>query len=208
MVAQAKATGEQVRRMIRTHLGVSLDGFAATPGGLPAWEAVPGFQPGAYGTAEHLARSEAIVIGRTSFDQGFEYWLEDWPYGDKQVYVLTSRPLPNCAPATVIASAGGPAGLVRQLVETGLTGDVLVLGGPRTIQALMTLGALDRLGLVVLPVLLGRGIPLFAIETTTYSTEAWNVAESSPAQNAFRNLRLDSHGTFPDGAVELVYAPA
>ena len=193
--------------IIRTHFGVSLDGFGATPDGLPAWEAAPDFQAGAYGTADSLTEADAIVVGRTSFDQGFEYWVEEWPYGETPVYVLTSRPLPPNAPATVTAPIGGAAGLVGELRAAGLN-DVQVLGGPRTIQALLEIGALDRLGLVVLPVLLGTGIPLFALEPTKYPDDASAAAQSANAPNAPRPLRLESQEVFPDGAVALVYAPA
>ena len=40
--------------LIRTHIGVSLDGFVATPDGLPAWDAIPTFGPGSHGTAEFM----------------------------------------------------------------------------------------------------------------------------------------------------------
>jgi dihydrofolate reductase len=193
--------------LIRTHVGTSLDGFVATPDGLPAWEAVPTFVPGqSHGYPEIIEQCDAIAMGRTSFEQGFEDWLANWPWPDKQVYVLTSRALPANVPAGVTASKGGPAGLVEQLRDAGLGRDVQLLGGPRTIQAFLELGAIDRLGMVVLPVLLGNGIPLFAIETTTFSSDAWAARKASPSEAAQRSpLRLDRHRAFSDGAVELVY---
>jgi dihydrofolate reductase len=159
-----------------------------------------------------MAQCGAVAMGRTSFDQGFEHWLANWPWPDKPVYVLTSRPLPEGAAAMgVVASMGGPAGLVEQLRAAGLARDVELLGGPRAVQALLELGALDRLGLVVLPVLLGRGIPLFSAEATAFSADAWAAspsAPSAPSGNAHRPIfRLEHHQAFPDGAVELVYRP-
>src|SRR6266566_5874131 len=101
---------------IRTQVGVSLDGFIASAEGLPAWDAMPTFVPGAsHGYPELVEQCDAILMGRTSFDQGFPSWSENWPYQDKRVYVLTSHPLPNNVPAGVIASQGRPAGLVEQL---------------------------------------------------------------------------------------------
>ena len=195
--------------LIRTHVGVSLDGFVATPDGLPAWDAMPTFGSGSYGNDEFSAQCDAVVIGRTSFDQGFSegHWLPDWPYAGKQVYVLTSRPLPATATEMgVVASRGGPAGLVGQLRGAGLAGDVHVLGGSRTIQAFLELGALDRLGMVVLPVLLGKGIPLFPLEIATFSSESWAASRAAPAEAVSRSpLRLEGQRVFPDGAVELVY---
>lgn len=196
--------------LIRTHIGVSLDGFVATSDGLPAWDAIPTFGPGTHGTGELAEQCGAVVVGRTSFDQGFEDWLPNWPWPGKPVYVLTSRPLPtNAAAMGVIAAHGGPAGLVKQLREAGLSRDVYVLGGPRTIQALLASGGLDRLGMVVLPLLLRAGIPLFDIEPTSFSREAWAASQASPSEAAPRPLlRLERQRAFPDGAIELVYSPA
>jgi dihydrofolate reductase len=204
--------GKENMMLIRTHVGVSLDGFVATSDGLPAWDAMPTFGPGSYGIAEFMAQSDAVVMGRTTFDQGFQEgsWLPDWPYPGKQVYVLTSRPLPaNAASLGVVASQGGPAGLLKQLRDAGLARDAQLLGGPRTIQTFLDLGALDEFGMVVLPVLLGKGIPLFSIETMSFSREAWAAWQAAPVEVAPRSrLRLDRQRAFPDGAVELVYAPA
>jgi dihydrofolate reductase len=127
--------------LIRTHIGVSLDGFIATPDGLPAWDAIPTFGPGTHGYSEFSDQCGAIVMGRTSFDHGFEDWLVGgWPDPGKPVYVLTSRPLPaKASDMGVIASQGGPAGLVRQLRSAGLDRDVQLLGGPQTIQAFQAL---------------------------------------------------------------------
>jgi dihydrofolate reductase len=65
------------------------------------------------------------------------------------------------------------------------------VNGPRTIRAFWELGALDRLELVVLPMLLGEGLPL-------------SPQGAPPAPLTL----LRSDRTFPDGSAELVYTPA
>jgi dihydrofolate reductase len=194
---------------IRTHTGLSLDGFMAHADGLPVWDAMPTFVPGTHGTAELAEQCGGVVVGRTSFDQGFEDWLPNWPWSGKPVYVLTSRPFPaKAASMGVIAAPGGPLGLVEQLREAGLTRDVHVLGGPQTIQALLAIGGLDRLGMVVLPVLLRAGIPLFDSEPTSFSFDAWAASQASPSEAAARPLlRLERQRAFPDGSIEIVYSP-
>jgi dihydrofolate reductase len=193
--------------LFRTHVGISLDGFMTTPDGLPAWDAMPTFGPGSYGHAEFAAECDAVVMGRTDFDQGFEHWLPDWPFPGKTVYVLTSRPLPaNVADAGVVAATDGLTALVEHLRAAGLAGDVQLHGGARTIQSFLAAGALDRLGIVVLPVLLGSGIPLFAIEPVAFSPAAWAAFLAGETQAAPHSpLHLESHRVFPDGAIELVY---
>lgn len=70
-------------------------------------------------------------------------------------------------------------------------GDVHLVGGPRTIRAFSGLGALDRLELVMLPMLPGEGLPLSPQGTPPVPLTL---------------LRADR--TFPDGSAELVYRPA
>jgi dihydrofolate reductase len=175
---------------IRTHIGVSLDNFIAGPDGIPAWDHAPGWDHAAsHGYPEFDAPNVAVIIGRNTFEQGHAYWAAegDWPWDGKQVYVLTSRPLPERRPPAVHAPAGGPAGLVAALRDAGLAGDAQLLGGGQTIRALLELGAVDELGLVVLPIVLGGGVPLWTAGLTP------------------RNVRLERQRAFPDGAAHLVY---
>jgi dihydrofolate reductase len=80
--------------------------------------------------------------------------------------------------------------LADRLRAHGSGGDVHLVGGPRTIRAFHEVGALDRLELVVLPILLGDGVPL----------------SPRPAPPVpLRLLRADR--IFPDGSAELVYVP-
>ena len=179
--------------LIRMRTGMSLDGFAATSDGVPAMDAMPDFVPGeSYGMDEFIEQCVAVVVGRTTFDEGHAYWTEHsvWAWEGKQVYVLTSEPLPAEVPADVVTSQGGPRGLLEQLRAARLEGDVHLLGGPRTLRAFHELGAVDRLEILVLPILLGEGIPLFPLG-----------ASKLP-------LRFEGQRAFPDGTVELVYAPA
>jgi dihydrofolate reductase len=185
--------------LIRSRMGVSVDGFVATPDGMPALLAVPGFVPGvSHGHPEFIERCDAVVMGRSTFVPALG--APSWPWPGKQVYVLTSHPLPAGTPANVIVADGGPAGLVGQLRSRGSDGDVHLVGGPRTIRAFHELGALDRLEIVVLPILLGAGIPL-----SPQGTELAPSPQGTPPV-PLRLLRADR--TFPDGSVELVYTPA
>jgi dihydrofolate reductase len=179
--------------LIRMHTGASLDGFAATPDGVPAFDAMPDFVPGeSYGAREFIEQCVAVVVGRTTFDEGHAYWTEQsmWPWEGKRVYVLSSRPLPTRVPDDVVASQGGPSGLLDQLRSARLQGDVHLLGGPRTLRAFHQLGGIDRLEILVLPILLGEGVPLFPLGTSR-----------TP-------LQFEGQRAFPDGTVELVYTPA
>jgi dihydrofolate reductase len=174
---------------IRSRMGVSADGFVATPEGVPTLAVMPGFVPAeSHGFPEFIQGCDAVVMGRNTFVPALG--APRWPWPGLQVYVLTSRPLPAGTPGNVIAGLDGPAALADQLRARGSGGDVHLVGGPRTIRAFHEVGALDRLELVVLPILLGDGVPLSP--------------RSAPAV-AMRLLRADR--VFPDGSAELVYVP-
>ena len=144
--------------LIRSRMGVSADGFVATPDGMPALALMPDFRPGvSHGLPEFISDCDAVVMGRATFLPALG--APGWPWPGLQVYVLTSRPLPAGTPADVIAVPEGPEALATRLRSRGSDRDVHLVGGPRTIRAFAGIGALDRLELVILPVLLGEGIP-------------------------------------------------
>ncbi len=69
-------------------MGVSVDGFVATPDGLPALLQMPDFLPGeSYGYREFIASCDAVVMGRTTFLPALS--APSWPWPGLSVYVLT-----------------------------------------------------------------------------------------------------------------------
>ena len=128
---------------IRTHIGVSVDGFVATPGGRPALLSMPDFVPGvSHGHPEFIADCRAALMGRTTFDPALN--ASSWPWAGLPVYVLTSRPLPDGLPGEVV-SASSASELLERMHHDGVAGDVHLVGGPLTIQAFREIGALERI---------------------------------------------------------------
>jgi hypothetical protein len=70
-------------------VGVSVDGFMARPNGDLDFLPEGGGEP--HGYAEFIASVDAIVLGRKSFEKVLTF--QPWPYGDKRVVVLSSRPV-------------------------------------------------------------------------------------------------------------------
>jgi dihydrofolate reductase len=193
---------------IKTHMGVSLDGLVTSADGLPAWDWDPGFDgkgpPPGY--SEFMEDVGAVIMGRTTFEQGLPDWKGAWPWDDRPIRVLTHRPLHDGAPPTVQASQGGPQAVVAELKQAGVTNDVQLLGGPTAIQSFIDAGLLDRLGIVVLPVILESGIPLFPVKTTAFSREVWDRSSHKPAKESVRTMRLESQEPLEGRAVHMVYA--
>ena len=193
--------------LIRTHMGVSLDGLVASADGLPAWDWSPGFTNDSppQGYPEFMENVGGVIMGRTSFEQGLPMWRDAWPWGESPVRVISSRPLGTDVPATV-KGARDPSDAVEQMRSADVSKDVQLLGGPSAIESFMQAGLLDELGLVFLPILLGEGIPLFDARGTSFSADAWQASPKEIGGRSARSFSLKSQKTFPDGAVWMVYA--
>ncbi len=143
--------------MASVFVGASLDGFIARSNGDLDWLPPGGGEP--HGYDEFIASVDAIVIGRKTFETVLAF--DTWPYGDKRVVILSSRPLDLSAivGGVVEQMAGHPADIVARLAASGARH--LYVDGGITIQGFLRAGLIQRLIITRVPVLLGEGIPLF-----------------------------------------------
>lgn len=137
------------------YLAVTLDGKIARPDG--AVDFLDGFSAEEAGFEAFFAGVDALVMGRGAYDAVMG--LGVWPYGQKPVTVLTSRPLAD-APPWVTPRNQGAENAVEVIDRQGY-GRVWVVGGGVVLAALMATGRIDLLELWMVPVLIGAGIPLF-----------------------------------------------
>ena len=142
---------------VSVFVGTSVDGFIARPNDDLDFLPEGGGEP--HGYNEFMASVDALVIGRKTFEKVLTF--EAWPYGDKRVVVLSSRPLDLSAVVggVVEQMAGTPAGIVSQLAATGA--HHLYVDGGITIQRFLRAGLIQRLIITRVPVLIGDGVPLF-----------------------------------------------
>src|SRR6202050_2225202 len=98
-------------------VGTSLDGFIARSNGDLDFLPPGGGEP--HGYDEFIASVDAIVIGRNTFETVLT--LGPWPYGDKRVVILSSRPIDLSAAGGGIVEqmAGPPAQIVSRLAASG-----------------------------------------------------------------------------------------
>ena len=147
---------EESRMTVSVFVGTSVDGFIARPNGALDFLPPGGGEP--HGYNEFIATVDAIVIGRKTF--GTVLAMADWPYGDKRVVVLSSRPLDLSGAGGVVEQmAGPPAEIVAQLAASGA--HHLYVDGGITIQGFLRAGLIQRLVITRVPVLIGDGVPLF-----------------------------------------------
>jgi dihydrofolate reductase len=182
-----------LRRLIASEM-VTVDGFFAGPNGELDWfvqsEELDKF------ALDLLDSVDTILYGRATYQMMAGYWpqasgsfadrtnrlpklvfsatLDETPWGDWD----NARPL-----------KGALAEEVAKLKNEPGT-DMVIYGSGRVVQALTRLGAIDEYRLVLNPVVLGAGRPLFD-----------GLAER-------RNLKLSESVSWPCGCVALTYQAA
>lgn len=142
----------------RVFIATSLDGQIARADGALDW--LPAPDPADdYGYAAFMAGVDALVMGRNTFETVLGF--DDWPYGTLPVRVLSRRPLvlPPGLPERVQATGGAPAEVLRALGAEGAR--AVYLDGGDTIRRFLAAGLVTRMTITRVPVLIGRGIPLF-----------------------------------------------
>jgi dihydrofolate reductase len=137
-------------------VGTSLDGFIARADG--SFDFLP---PGAgepHGYEEFIATVDALVIGRKTFETVLGF--DEWAYGKKPVFVLSSHAIAAAPPGAVVERmSGAPTDIASQLETRGI--QHIYVDGGITIQRFLQAGLIHRLIITRVPVLIGTGIPLF-----------------------------------------------
>ena len=146
---------------VSVFVGTSVDGFIARPNG--DLDFLPAGGGESHGYDEFMASVDALVIGRKTFETVLNFAV--WPYGNKRVVVLSSRPVDLSAArgAVLEQMAGPPAEIVSKLAASGAHN--LYVDGGITIQGFLRAGLVERLIITRAPVLIGDGIRLFGALT-------------------------------------------
>ena len=98
-------------------IATSLDGFIARVNGDLDWLPPGGGEE--HGYDAFMATVDALVIGRKTYETVLTFGT--WPYGEKPVFVLSTRTLaPAPLGAVVERMSGEPAEIVSQLATHGI----------------------------------------------------------------------------------------
>ena len=146
---------------VTVYIATSLDGFIAREDGALDW-LPPG--PGLEGEEDYGYKSlmdtvDTVVMGRHTFEKVLT--LGDWHYKNKHVVVLTTHgvTIPPELADFVDVMSGPPENIVARLAVQG--DRHLYVDGGKTIQEFLKAGAVHRIILTRVPILIGHGIPLF-----------------------------------------------
>jgi dihydrofolate reductase len=137
-------------------VGTSVDGFIARADGSFDFLPADGGEP--HGFDEFFATVDALVMGRHTFETVLG--MDPWPYGNKPVVVLSTRPLERTPRGIdVERMSGDPTEIVSRLSARNI--QHIYVDGGLTIQRFLAAGLIQRLIITRVPVLIGIGIPLF-----------------------------------------------
>ena len=142
-------------RHVRYRVAASLDGFIAGPDGEIDWIVRdPTIDWGSL-----FAGFDAVLLGRRTYELTRQPGAPAWPAGWR-IYVF-SRTLATAehpGVTVVTADAGGTVATLRS--EPGR--DIWLFGGGSLFASLLAAHVVDQVEVAIMPVLLGRGIPLVA----------------------------------------------
>ena len=180
-------------RPVVLQMGVTVDGYVAGPGGDGGWGLPPEHPEVRAWKVASLRQAGTHIMGRVTYEQMAGHWpAASGDYADfmnKLPKVVFSTTLPTAGWAGSRIARGDLAEEITALKsEPG--GDIIMAhGGAAFVQALSRSGLIDEYRLVILPVALGNGLPLF--------------------KDLPRPLRVDlaEARSFPDGTVIHVYQP-
>jgi dihydrofolate reductase len=203
-----------VRRLI-LKMSISLDGFVGGPNGEIDWIFRSLDEAATAWTLDTLSRAGLHVMGSRTYRDMLAYWPSSTepfarPMNEIPKAVFTTSGAADGTTTRALEDATRnrapelPADLTGWRDARLLTGDlvtevdrikrepgadILAHGGARFARSLVAHGLCDELRLLVHPVVLGRGLPLFS-----------ELAEPL-------DLTLVASTPFPSGAVALVYRP-
>ena len=174
---------------------VTLDGFFAGPNGEIDWHTVDeAFDRFA---VDQLDSAGGLLFGRVTYQMMASYWPTPEAIAADPRVADRMNALPKIVFSTTLAQAGWNNSRLEKEVDAAEISklkqqpgkDLLVFGSADLAGTLIQLGLIDEIRMMVSPVVLGRGIPLF-----------------KSRRDPLQLIMLDTR-TFPNGNVYLSYRP-
>ena len=140
------------------YIGTSLDGFIAKTDGNIDWLTQYADNDAIHAYEEFMSGIDAIVIGRGTFEKILTF--PSWPYIKKAFVLSTSlTQLPDRLRDKATLLSMKPKELLSYLSRMGFSS--IYVDGGKVIQSFLEEDAIDDLTISRVPLLIGKGIPLF-----------------------------------------------
>jgi dihydrofolate reductase len=168
-------------RRVRYSVAMSLDGYIAGPNGEFDWIVMdPAIDFGAF-----FSTIDTVLMGRRTFELTLEQGPEAAMPGMRRYVFSRTLRAADHPDVTLVAHDAAPA-VAALRAEDGK--DIWLMGGGVLFRSLLDAGMVDTVEVAVVPVLLGRGVPLL------------------PGASGATRLALTKMEPFPSGIVLLKYA--
>ena len=167
-------------------IATTLDGYIARENGAIDWlEEFPHPEGEDYGYHDFIAGIDTIVMGRSTYETvtGFDV---PWPYPGLRCIVITSDADYSVSTPDTEVQVTLDKKTIQALREQSQKG-IWIVGGGQLIAGFLEYQAIDRMVISLLPLTIGRGIPLFPPHA---------------GQNPFTLIQSES---FSNGIVNLTY---
>jgi len=143
---------------IIVYIATSLDGYIAREDGSINW--LPESAESGYDT--FYKSVDTVIMGKTTYDQVLTFG--EYPYKDKKSFVFTTTNQNKDDNVEFVSD-------VDKFVKDGFPGlgkNIWLVGGAQIIASFLKQKVVDEMIVTIIPVILGKGIPLFKnIESET-----------------------------------------
>jgi dihydrofolate reductase len=157
---------ERTKSRVTIHMAASLDGFIARQDGRVDWLDTSDHFDGGETMSPELVQEflktiDCYVMGSRTYETALNFEAKGlgWAYGDKPVFVLTSRELRK-ARETVELCSGDLARFVNDRLRPNF-GSIWFVGGGALCGECLRRGLADEVRYSIMPVLIGSGISFF-----------------------------------------------
>lgn len=171
------------QRRVVLYIAQSVDGFIARADGDIEWLASVEMENEDYGYGAFVRTVDTVIMGRKTYEKVMSLDVP-FPHKGRKCYVISKSR--SGSDDNVEFYGGDVETLIQQLKREG-GGTIYIDGGSEVVQLLRTADLIDEYVLSIIPVMLGKGIPLFRITDT---------------ENA---LELQEAKAFKSGLVQLKY---
>ena len=141
------------------YIAASIDGYIAREDGAVDWLDMVAMEGEDYGYTAFYEGVDALIMGSKTYEEVLALSPGVWPYVGKLSYVLSRRRLTS-ENLEIVITAETAEDVVAKLKREG-AGRIWLLGGGALTASMLELDLIDEIILSVIPVMLGKGLPLF-----------------------------------------------
>lgn len=147
----------QNKRKVILFVATSLDGYIASTDGDVNWLSVAEKENEDYGYTDFIKNVDTVIMGRKTYEKVLSFGIE-FPHKNRDVFILTRQ---NPDPKEGIQYYNGDLGQLVCDLKARDGKNIYVDGGSEIIDEMMKSNLVDEFVITVVPILLGKGMPLF-----------------------------------------------